>query len=357
MPRLFRICANLALVTSVLMFAPSAHALWNESIRITGEERLPQGASATLMLDTGQEIEGEVREDEDGQFLLFYLPGNEPRPGTLTITTAAGERTYLHGTHTADQTMALDLSAETTAVMPLVPPIQTRTADTRVRLPDRLAVSLGARAAHWQSDYFREQIDRNTEALIPILDDFFGGTGSSARGSADDSGSEYGLVAGLTYNFSQNHGIYVEAGYSEMSAADGSVVGRTDVAGNDVVVLASGESAIDVYTLAVGYIRAFPRSSHWRWYAGIGAMRLDMEDESVTRTLVNGTEVDRFSGSGSDKDNAEFLEAGIRYEFARFAKKFGVSIDVGVRVTDETFNGEEISSLSLTLRAGMLPAQ
>lgn len=343
--------AATCLAISMGLWSVAAYAVWSESVQIVGEQSLPEGASATLTLDSGLVIEGEVEERDGQKFLVFILPGSSSQPGTIEITTGTTVRSYRHASHGGNSGTGLDLSESGTR------PLAGTSSDNFNNAADQLVregfrFTLGISGAHWMSDFFAERIDRNTADLIPILDNVFGGTNSSARGSVDDSGCAYGVDVGAKLTLANGGELSATLGYADFSAADGSIVGFTDVGGNDVEVRAFGESELDAYTLRLGYSHLFGRQLDWRWYVAAGWMRFGMEDSSTTLTFVNGDEVDRFSSSDSDDDMAEFLEFGISYDLGRMfnlGPDHGLNLGLGYQTTTETFNGENMTAAKVRL--------
>ena len=332
----------LALAVVLLLGAAPALAVWNESIEIVGEA-VPAGTTVTLTMATGEIVDGEV--SEDGRRIVFVLPGNGPGSGTLTFTSPAGVAArYPLPAHDGTRGLTLDLN------------------DSRVRAggPEKVALvddmlkrwtlSFGVGYAYWASDYFQAIIDRNEQQLIGILQDL-GGTGITTDSQADDGADGYVLALGIRRNLDSSSSLYGEVGYSESDAFKGRITGGADVFGNTFATTAAGKSELEIVTAMLGYERQIGSASNWRWYAQVGAMWTDLNDQSTTVAFVNGTQVDAFDSESSDDDTAALLGVGIRYRVPLDA--VDIVVDLGVQQSNEVFNGERLTRFGLNVGAAL----
>lgn len=332
---------SLTLLRAVLAFgvavaAGAAHAVWTQPIEISGTERVPTGASVTLVLDSDQEIDGQVEERDDRQVLVFVLPDDGASQGLLRIDSGDRSRSLRIDDLAPGRTVIVDLRD----FLPLEISAEPAVPQRRVR------IRVGGGAGLIGSDYFANVISDNAGQLVGILNDL-GGTGTQVADSADDRTSGVSVLLGVAVRIDDRNAIYVHAGYLESDHFDARVAGRTDLFGNDAQIISAGESELDVLSLAVGVEHGIGEQGRWQVYAGLGAMRSEFNDRSRTVTRLNGVEIDTFSSRSDEKDDALFVEAGVRYRLP--VRRSEWLFDAGFRRSNETFFDAHMSEAYLRL--------
>jgi len=302
----------------------SAHAVWNESVRIVGTPP-PSGATVRLELPSGEVVQGEVSSNEDDdEFLLFEVPGSSPRAGVVVVSINGQERRYTLGEHAPTDRLSLNLADSAVSVRAVV---------THATHP-QWQLGIGLSAHRFQSDYFDNVIRDQASVLGNVLTGL-GGADPQLSAGADDSGSAWDVELMVRRTLGSDTALYFELGYTQTDAFDGANRGIVDVAGNSVEGIGIGSSELDIFNLGIGLERAFASGSAWRWYVGLGNLWSELDDESRSVLLVNGMEFQSATGSSNDHDQAQYVEAGIRYQVA--LPRQAIEFDLGVMRTNELF--------------------